>query len=1110
MKSVRWFGRSAAWIACAGVPLAACTMAPHAEDIGSEAHLSPLDGTAIVTSQNVAPAARNGQLSGWPAQPYGDNVQVSPDGAFAISSPTRDDHEWVVRLMNPIDTGASFGAEGITFDIDPIWEGSTVDVTALPSDDFSSCTIASLSALTFDPRAGMSSIPIANSSECSATNPTSTPNGTLSCHKMLVYAEAKCNNSVYIAVAPLSVTINHNYTPNSTDPRLSATLSGFNVLMAEPSAGQTSPVPIQIAGGSFQEHVTATADGRLVVFWAFSAGMHYTYSENPSGGLGFFSPKKLWDIDDEDLEISRGGGETLHFRDVYPIAKNEIRFPNGMPKASGMEGCEYPWISPDGSDLFCTVGKLSALITFGQSTKGYIRHVDAQVQTTQANYCNKTSGNECTPGQSACSNCPSSQRVVGIQNMTSLGTAAGFWAAPTSAPSAAPTMPMNRRSSVRYMVARNTALKYFGTNEENQGDGYIFFEVASDDATDPGFDLFLHMNEAIQPSSTDAGGFDKDNPFARSTSPTTADTSGHGFVGQLQNHNPLPNAHPEFKGAQFPFEYYGNCESTESVDTAVAGSCGPPNPGFLGRAIHFDATGKVVISSTQTIPAHNAMTLELAVNPKEVLFDGTLGTVLLDAPGAFKLRVAPNGSLRFEVRNKSASWPNPFSLSSPDPWTHLALTYEVLPGTGTSAKVKLYKNGTPVGTEKTLTFSTSAAIPVMGVAGANPPADILCIGPACTTPALRYEGADLWIDEVAISNVVRSIEYITAAAFSRNVVPNVDVARSIVEFPRLLPGGSLPEGLIAEDLRIPTDILNLFQTPSDIPGKQAKFVAIAGLGKSLFESDILTTHQSVSGLVRNPGVRCKSCHEAGHGFASSLDFDPALTGGTLGRNSPTIVNRAFSIQQFIDRRAPDLLTQVLMPVENTAEMGGVVTDILAAINGGAVNAQGQTYLAWFQSAFGITGNIGREHLAQALTVYVLSLVKGDSNADKIRTTGMAPQLTTEEIETIAKGMQLFNGKARCSACHKGANFTDELMHASGPSELPTKTPTLRGIRNSGPYFVRKGPQFNGGASLPTTLTEVVEFYNKGGCRAATCDPELMPLGLEPYEVDQLVAFLNAL
>ncbi|MFM9144390.1 MAG: cytochrome c peroxidase [Phycisphaerales bacterium] len=68
-----------------------------------------------------------------------------------------------------------------------------------------------------------------------------------------------------------------------------------------------------------------------------------------------------------------------------------------------------------------------------------------------------------------------------------------------------------------------------------------------------------------------------------------------------------------------------------------------------------------------------------------------------------------------------------------------------------------------------------------------------------------------------------------------------------------------------------------------------------------------------------------------------------------------------------------------------------------------------------------------------------------------------------------------------------------------------KTPTLRNVELTGPYF------HNGGSA---TLRQTVEFYNRGGdfheTNAADLSPLMVTLGLRDHEIDALVSFMRHL
>jgi cytochrome c peroxidase len=104
-----------------------------------------------------------------------------------------------------------------------------------------------------------------------------------------------------------------------------------------------------------------------------------------------------------------------------------------------------------------------------------------------------------------------------------------------------------------------------------------------------------------------------------------------------------------------------------------------------------------------------------------------------------------------------------------------------------------------------------------------------------------------------------------------------------------------------------------------------------------------------------------------------------------------------------------------------------------------------------------------------------------------------------------KGQTLFFGKARCAECHPAPFYTDNLMHdlkvdrfyktqtingLVATAQGPIKTFTLRGIKESPPYF-------HDGRLL--TLEDTVEFFNL-----------VLELRLDDDEKKALVAFMRQL
>ena len=124
-------------------------------------------------------------------------------------------------------------------------------------------------------------------------------------------------------------------------------------------------------------------------------------------------------------------------------------------------------------------------------------------------------------------------------------------------------------------------------------------------------------------------------------------------------------------------------------------------------------------------------------------------------------------------------------------------------------------------------------------------------------------------------------------------------------------------------------------------------------------------------------------------------------------------------------------------------------------------------------------------------------------APKLNIYGELDQAKARESEL--KGEKLFNGKARCAACHPAPYYTDNTMHDLKAERFykqemensmmmandgSIKTFPLRGIKDSPPYL-HDGRCF--------TLEDIVEYFNL-----------IQQLRLNPQEKQDLVAFLRCL
>jgi cytochrome c peroxidase len=311
-------------------------------------------------------------------------------------------------------------------------------------------------------------------------------------------------------------------------------------------------------------------------------------------------------------------------------------------------------------------------------------------------------------------------------------------------------------------------------------------------------------------------------------------------------------------------------------------------------------------------------------------------------------------------------------------------------------------------------------------------------------------------------------------------------------------GPPLPAGRLA----LPSDRPPLpYGMPLYMPGAAGVPLdaRAAALGRALFFDPRLSADGRVS---------CASCHDPARAFTDGRRVSTGVHGAAGTRNAPTLVNRAFGEAQFWDGRVRTLLEQVLHPIEDPREMG-LSRDVAAARI-----AADATYTAWFRDVAGDVVNA--RSLAVSLAAYVASIMSGDAPFDRW-TAGDTLALDAE----ARHGRRLFDGRARCSLCHRGPNFTDEQFHNTGiawraglpadsgrfavtaaPRDIGAfKTPTLREIEHTAPYMHD--------GSL-RTLDDVVEFYDRGGIANIALDRQLVPLGLTTVEKRALVAFLRSL
>jgi cytochrome c peroxidase len=290
-------------------------------------------------------------------------------------------------------------------------------------------------------------------------------------------------------------------------------------------------------------------------------------------------------------------------------------------------------------------------------------------------------------------------------------------------------------------------------------------------------------------------------------------------------------------------------------------------------------------------------------------------------------------------------------------------------------------------------------------------------------------------------------------------------------------------------IKLPTGLqADAAQIPDDNPITPEK----VALGKKFFWDK----RWSASGTVA-----CAGCHRPDHGWSDPRRFSIDFEGKPTPRHAPTIVNRLFSDQQHWSGLRASLEEQAGLDVNKTDEK------VMAQLGSIA------EYRREFRAAFG--RDFDAAGVAQAIAAYVRTIVSGDSPYDRFQagdTRAMSP--------SAQRGLRLFEGKAMCSKCHAGFNFTGENYRNIGVGMSGAdpdlgrfavtgddsdrgafKTPTLRDV-------ARRGPYMHDGSEK--TLEDVVAYYDRGGVKNAWLSTDMKPLALTAQERADLVEFMKAL
>ncbi len=288
--------------------------------------------------------------------------------------------------------------------------------------------------------------------------------------------------------------------------------------------------------------------------------------------------------------------------------------------------------------------------------------------------------------------------------------------------------------------------------------------------------------------------------------------------------------------------------------------------------------------------------------------------------------------------------------------------------------------------------------------------------------------------------------------------------------------------------------------PMQIPEDNKPSAEAVELGELLFFDTRLSD---------NGEYACVTCHLPEKSWTDGKQLSPKPNGDLNKRHSPTMYNVGFATDWYWDGRKATLEDQILAAWKG--QVGGTPEKVEKKL------ASVPEYQVRFQRAFNSAPKA--DDIPKALASFLrIKLQEANSPWDRYQ----AGEKTAVSEDAIA-GYKVFMEKAACATCHAPPLFSDMNYHNVGigykdndspdvgrfkvtNAERDTgafKTPTLRGVARSAPYF-HDGSIDN--------LRDAVAYMASGGHRDNNpqIDPLMQDRQLEDNEVDQIVAFLESL
>lgn len=267
------------------------------------------------------------------------------------------------------------------------------------------------------------------------------------------------------------------------------------------------------------------------------------------------------------------------------------------------------------------------------------------------------------------------------------------------------------------------------------------------------------------------------------------------------------------------------------------------------------------------------------------------------------------------------------------------------------------------------------------------------------------------------------------------------------------------------------------------------------LGEKLFFDPRLSFDNSIS---------CATCHKPELAFSDGEKTSIGIHQRSGKRNTPSIWNVKNQDRFMWDGGVKTLELQAIVPLQDSNEMGGLITDLFPKLS--KVKLYDSVSKVLYNKEF------DPYVLVQALSAYQRSLYQENSKFDEWKNNSKL------EDSILARGFYLFDEVLNCTKCHSGNTFTNNSMENNGLYLVykdeghfnisfdsldigKFKVPSLRNVSVTAPYM-HDGSLDN--------LYEVIQHYESGAKNHPNKSKEIQPFTLTKQEREDLIYFLESL